>query len=471
MQSTEVPAGRSASAGRRRAERPSPARALRAKWSSIGVPPVTSWSGAVWTVAIALDFFWLSIPYVFTEFDESRQLACVATVIAVLLTLPRMRVRRPSWAVVAMLAFAFSSALWSGDPRLTVSFTTDYLVIATIATVIAWSASARTVAQGITLGGVVIFTTSVYAFRAGLPLADVPPGGQGYLAGVGANRNILSYTLVLALCFAISFMPRYWWARLMWALGLGSILVGIFLAQSSTGYIAALVLLCSAATLAWLDRPRAAGTVRTALRGRRALLPLVAVVVAGAVALEILGRLLGRDTSTLSGRVPLWQAVWESTTGLDRWVGAGWGAVWPHPWHPASSSGLYTDIIDRADITLLHGHNSFFDLLPEVGLVGSAVFALVYVQTVWSALRLRDPRRRPYPGRAAASRAMLLGVLALVLLGLTEPMSTIPLGWFIAALLATGLRPPPVRPVTVKSAPGADLTRASRHRGGSRRAR
>lgn len=450
MQSTEVPAGR------RRAERPSLARTLRAKASGRDVPPAGSWSGAVWTVAISLDFFWLSIPYVFTDFEESLPLACAATLVAVLLTLPRMRVRRPAWTVVALLAFGNVSALWSVDPVQTIGFTTDYLVVAVIATVIAWNCAARTVAQGMMLGGVVVFTTSVYAFWAGLPLADVPPGGQGYLAGVGANRNILSYTLVLALCFAVSFLPRTWWARVVWALGLGSILVGIFLAQSSTGYIAALVLLCTAATLAWADRPRAEDTVRAALRGRRALLPLAAIVATGALGLELLGRLLGRDTSTLSGRVPLWQAVWESSTGLDRWIGAGWGAVWPHPWHPASSNVLYLDIVDQAGITLLHGHNAFFDLLPEVGLVGAALFLLVYVQAVWSALRLRDPRRGPNPARAAASRAMLLGILALVLFGLTEPMSTIPLGWFIAVLLATGLRPgrPAIRAGGLNRAPG-----------------
>src|SRR5690606_28021032 len=98
-------------------------------------------------------------------------------------------------------------------------------------------------------------------------------------------------------------------------------------------------------------------------------------------------------------------------------------------------------IIELSGFPLAHGHSSVFDLVPEIGVLGAAIYALTYLEAVLRALRLRGPRWSPPPPRLEASRATLLGVAALTPFGFTEPMSTIPLGWFVIALLATGLIP------------------------------
>ena len=49
------------------------------------------------------------------------------------------------------------------------------------------------------------------------------------------------------------------------------------------------------------------------------------------------------------------------------------------------------------------------------------------------------------------SRMILLGVIALLLCGVTEPMSTIPLGWFVIVALVSDLTPR--RPATVTPIP------------------
>lgn len=445
MSSTEVRPPR----GTRRKARPAGPRGLA---EAVGVrltrgEPVRfdSWAAAIWVVVIGLDFFWMSNPAVLSPFDESLHRACVTTTIGVVATLPRFQLPRPSWAVLAVLAFGFASALWSTAPEATVGFTATFLLIATLATVIASIVDTRTIVHGMMLGGVLVLGASWYALHEQLPHADVPLYASGYLAGVSGNRNALAYTMVVALAFAISALPRRWWARVTWLLATATLLLGVYLTESGTGYGATLILVVVAVVLLVADRR---GRRRTR-SGRRlwATAALAVVTVAAAAAgVELLGRILGRDLSTLTGRTPLWEAIWSSTTGVDRWVGSGWGTVWPHSWNPAPPSAAYAEIIDRTGYVLYHGHNSIFDLLPEIGIVGVAVYASTYVHAVVRALRLRDPRRGVSPARLEAGRATLLGVLALLLLGVTEPMSTVPLGWFVAVVLATGLAPTPAVP-------------------------
>jgi len=444
------------SGGRRRAEPTGVVRSLVARLTSGNVVRFDSWFGALWVVVIGLDFFWMSNPTVLIPFDEALHKACVATAIAVVATLPRFQLPRPSWAVVGILSFGFASALWSSAPEATVHFTATFLLIATLATVIASIVDARTVIHGVMLGGVLVLGGSWYALHEKLPMADVPVGATGYLAGLSGNRNALAFTMVLSLTLAISFLPRRWWGRVVWALATGTIVAGVYLTESGTGYAASLILVVAAGVLLVIDgrRRREAPSVR-----RRLSVAALAVlaVVGGAFVVDLLGRALGRDVTTvatLTGRTPLWQAVWSSTTGIDRWFGSGWGTVWPHQWNPAPRSDAYREIIDRTGYVLYHGHSSFFDLLPEIGIVGVVLYALTYVHATLRAFRLRDPRRGPTPARLIASRATLLGVLGLLLLGVTEPMSTVPLGWFMAVLLATGLVPTSAVSAGRRAAPG-----------------
>ncbi len=428
MQSTQASNARALapSRGRRRATRP----------FTIAQPG--TWRGVLWTVVIALDFFWVSDPRVLTPFDDSLRNACVVTVLAVLATLPQARWPRPAWSVLCVVIVGFTSVLWSAYPDVSYAFTMKAVLVAALATTVVTYADARTVAHGMTLGGVVVLAVSWFALARDMPGAAVPLGTQGHLAGVGGNRNILAYTLVIALAFAVSQLPSRPWGRALALTGTAILLVGLYLAESGTGMVAALVVVASAVALALVDRRGPSAQARSARRRWRTRGIVLGALVAGMVAVDLIGRLLGRDLGSLSGRVPLWESIWSSTTGAQRWFGAGWGAVWPHGWEPAPPNPDFLEIIGRTGFWLGHGHNAALDLLPEIGLVGVVVVALTYVQAVAGGLAQRDPALAT-PARLQASRTVLLGVGALVLFGLTEPMSTIPLGWFTIVVLATGL--------------------------------
>lgn len=431
----------------------------------------SSWVGVLWTIVIALDFFWLSNPIVFMNFTDSLRNACAVTLGALLLT-PMRRFPRLPWTVVAVVTFLFLTILWSMFSRFTVHVALLYLAIAVVGLAIAASVDARTMAHGMALGGVVIVVLSFYANAIDLPGAGtLSTPGEGYFAGVGANRNVLSYTLVLSLAFAISFFPRTWPGRALWLAGTGTVALGIYLTESASGLVAAIALVGAAIALGWRDRVVArtddpAHRVSTWVR----LLPVVTIV-AAVVVLQVLVRVTGRDSATFSGRSPLWAATWHAADGWDRWVGAGWGVVWQHPWFPAGPNQIYTDISARAGIELVHGHNSFFDLLPEVGIIGALLFAAAYGQAIARGLYARRISAAPDADELAASRGVLLTVLALLVYGITEPLSTIPLGWWLLAILATGLAPRS-RPVRYADAePAADDAQPTAAGSGKRAAR
>lgn len=426
---------------------PAARRLWRATTRSDGSAPVRfdSRAGVLWAIVIGFDFAWLSNPVVFWPFDTVLRLSAGITLFATILTPGRDRIRVP-WSVVAVLAFGFLSTIWGEPHRHTFEFTLLYVVMAAVALAIVLSVDARTIANGVIFGGVLVVVGSIYAYETAMPGSAAAPN-EGYLAGVGMNRNVLSYTMILALPFALSFVPRAWAGRLLWVAGTGTILGGLYLTQSATGFVAAVMLTGAALVMGVKDRfvARSADPVHRVSWWLR-LAPVATLVIAGLV-LVVLVKSTGRDAGTLTGRTPMWSATWHAADGTVRWIGAGWGSVWPHPWAPSPPNEVYDDLVARSLVLLTHGHNSFFDLLPELGLIGSLVFATVYLQALARGLERRRLRNEPTSESLEASRMVLLGVLALLVYGITEPITTIPLGWFVVVMLAADLtaRRPGVR--------------------------
>ncbi len=395
-------------------------------------------AGVLWTIVIALDLFWMSNPLVFATFDVSLRNACAVTLLAVVLT-PRRHSLALPWAVVAVLAYGLLSAFWSTWSTLTVQFDLIYVAIAVVGIAIAATVDIRTIAQGMLLGGVIYVAASGYAFWADLYGAATPASlnEPPFVAGVGTNRNVMAYTLVVCLAFVVGVVPRTWQGRGLWATGMGIIGLGLYIAQSATGMVAAILLCGVAAALGWHDR----SALRNGRRSRRlswwVALPPIAILTLAAFVLRTVLDESGRDASTMSGRTPLWSATWNSLDGWDLWFGAGWGTVWQHPWLAAGANEIHDEIVQRnAGVYQPHGHNTFFDLLPEVGLVGFLVFAMVTLETIRRGMGPRRSSMLPSEKGLEASRVVLLGVLALLIYGVTEPMGTIPLGWFVLVMLA-----------------------------------
>jgi O-antigen ligase len=394
--------------------------------------------GALWTVVIAMDLFWLSNPLVFSTFQESLSQACALTLLASLVT-PRLRTTFLPWTTAAVLAYGLASAIWSPHSTLTVKFDLIYVAIAAVAVAIAATVDTRTIVQGVILGGVIYTGASLYAWWSDLPGAAVVTDPT-FPAGVGTNRNIMSYTLVPCLAFALSLLPKNRVARVAWVGAIAITGYGLYLTQSMTGFVSPVVLGGAALALGWRDAGRRRAGKRAA-RARASVLVLPVVTVVSAVlALREVLAWSGRDGSTLSGRTPLWSATWSSLDGWQMIFGEGWGSVWEHPWLPAGLNELHEEITTRSGVWEPHGHNSFFDVLPEVGLIGAALFVAVYVVAIRDALALRRSSSTRTEDDLDTSRMVLLGLLSLLIYGVTEPMTIVPLGWFLLVLLAAVAR-------------------------------
>ncbi|NPC41493.1 hypothetical protein [Nocardioides sp. zg-1230] len=408
----------------------------------------------VWTLAVAALFFHLSNPLTMVPFfGDSLHRSIIVAVGATVLTLPWLRLPRLPWAVLPAIALMYASLGWTISWDVTWGVSQVYVKVALVAWLCTWSTDARSLTHGLHLGGVVVVVTSVYAFWAGLPFADVPADATGFLAGVGANRNILGYTLVLAWAAALAHVPHGRVARPAWTLGVATIALGLFLAQSATAFVVAALVAGLALALARRD------PLSVRLGTHR---PLVLAAGGGAAALAALlatGVLLGRDVASLSGRTQIWAAIWDATYG-QRLLGQGWGTTWPHAWVQAPPNPVFEYVnANYGAGVVAHGHASLMDVMPDLGFAGMAAFALAHVVVAvlgvhrWWRTPSETARRDP------TGRLVLLVLLGLVAYGATEPLATTPLGWFLLVVLA-GLAG---RPTCADDEAGRSLAARPRH--------
>ena len=346
----------------------------RALWAR-SAPPASEHTlrGVLWIAVIAVDFFYLSNPILLhPAFGESLQRVTWVTLVWSLVQLPVLRRPLLPLPVLGFLAWAALSVVWSIDPGQTLGYVLLNVQIAFLALLVCANVTAVVLARGMALGGVAVLVVSLFMVRDRLPVLDYSLSYSEYLVGIGNHRNILSYTLVLALAALACAHPVRWPARAVWLGAAGTLVAGVFLTESATGKLA-VGLLCACAVVRLVRR-------RGRDRGvsvRRWVIGATVVAVLAFVTAALLQRggvmsVLDRDPTTLSGRVPLWSAILHVTGDAAPVTGWGWGAVWNHVWDPARPNPIIYEIGARAREVGVHGHSSFFDLVPEIGLVGRA---------------------------------------------------------------------------------------------------
>ena len=200
----------------------------------------------------------------------------------------------------------------------------------------------------------------------------------GALEGVFIQRNVAAFFAVAAcltfLIFATSERPRPTgdWS-LAWAALSGIVVV---LTRSSTG-----IAVCLSSGL--LAVVFVAGRRLTASMRRLFLFLLIS---AGTGALwwaaghvGTLSTLLGRD-DTLTGRTIIWEVAVQTIAGAP-WTGYGFGALW--------ESGVpVTDTMWAAGgFRFYHAHNTYLDLLLQVGVPGLGLGLLLLAGLFWRSVR------------------------------------------------------------------------------------
>ncbi len=390
-----------------------------------------SWRGLLWTVYIATMYYFMSNPLALVPaFEVSFLFASQVTILVLLVDRHPLRFPVVPWSVLLFIALGAVSMAWSISKDDTWVTTRGTVVLAALALLVTSNVSAKVLAYGIGVGGVVIVAMSLIAFWEQLPGAFIYYDVEPSVAGIGTNRNILAYVLVPALAAVLAIRPTARWeppAIVVLAAISGW---GIWLAASGTGLLAAASVILVAVGL------RLVVASRRVVGPRGPVVVLVAMAVMATVAatnLALLARIVGRDLDTLSGRRPLWSAIIDISQ--DRLIeGYGFGAVWNHPWHAADLNPVLTAINTKANYAAPHGHNSFMDVLPELGLLGCVAVLLIFGQALIRALRpLVTPST---PASLETSRLVVLVSLAHVASGLSEPLATVPFGWYVLVLVA-----------------------------------
>jgi exopolysaccharide production protein ExoQ len=387
-------------------------------------------------------------------------IAVTLTVLSVILIVKQRhswRVSRLPFPLLAFLALATLSILWSFYPGASaLGILTTWMTVtiaAGLAITFNWDELLRSLGHAFRfiLGLSLVFEFIVSAFIRQPILPLVPSPGIDYdsyekipkllfwsrdllfdggkIQGIIGNSSLLGFVALLALIvfglqYASRTVGRFWGA--FWIV---VAVVTVFLTRSATITVA--IVIVALVLVAILLIRRTSGRSRLGVYGAIALL-VVAAVTTVIVANKQLLALLGKSED-LTGRLDIWNIVIEHAQQRPAF-GWGWVSFWV-PW-----VAPFDDMVFKAGIRQLHAHNAWLDIWLQLGILGLIVFgALVLSSTVraWSLATDAEVTSPDLPGRYRAVTLLpILLMVALLVQSLAESRLLIEYGMLLLAIIA-----------------------------------
>ena len=280
-------------------------------------------------------------------------------------------VRSPALVVLTLIACA--SAIWSIDPEVTVRrsialvFTT--LAGLVIAARFTWPRFLEVFATALGITVVLSFLSAFFIKGYGIMPYEFP----GAWRGVWTHKNTLGYymsvSLVIFIASAIA-NPQRRWVWISCAVGAMAL---ILLSQSKTSLVSCLIG-CGCLPLIWMARRGPTGAVIAAYV---TISGLFAAALALFVFPDLLFSLVGKD-ATLTGRTQIWSAVMHQIAKRPV-TGFGYGAVWDS----TSLWGPLPEMSKEQGFTIHEAHNAWLAVWLELGYIGLAGWALLFV-SIWA---------------------------------------------------------------------------------------
>jgi exopolysaccharide production protein ExoQ len=275
-------------------------------------------------------------------------------------------------ALLLLVLVAILSSVWSEDPGLTLR--RSVAVFASTLFGLDFAVRYRIGEQvrlfGIALGVAISISVLVEIFFHGF----VPTVDNAYpdaWNGIFAQKNDFARFVVLAGILVLMRTRTGTWNLVVKSSTVGFSAVLIFLCHSKT----ALVVFVAMLVLLRVFRLRRRGS-RALTAGIAAVL-IVSALLSVIVDMDTMAEFLGRD-ATLTGRTTIWSLALESVAERPV-LGYGYSAFWNvSPEAHRISTILHWDVP--------HAHNGFIDLTLQLGLVGLAIFGLVYAVAAYRAL-------------------------------------------------------------------------------------
>lgn len=369
--------------------------------------------------------------------------------------------RRLPWVALGYAALALVSALWSRWPNATMLtwllLTAMTLTAMLVSTMLTWQEIAR--ALSTTLKLILGLSLAIELWVALVPqhpllpnFAELPPGkidpvsywvrgnllNSGRIQGIVGNAHTLAMMCLLALIvFGVLYaaQARRRGIQIAWA---ALALVLLVKAASTTVYlgIGVLLLVLAAALVA--------RTAKTPTTRRNVYISFTVVLAGGATAAVLLRdqvlALFGKNAD-LTGRLQIWQAVWERA--ITRPIfGNGFSSPWV-PWDPAFDGWILNH-----GITVFHAHDMWLDVLLQLGAVGVVLMALAWLALTWRAwfFAVDRPRWDLDANRPHSPIALLplLITTSLLFEGLAESAPIMLWGWLLLVLLSFKMKSVPL---------------------------
>ena len=298
-------------------------------------------------IAVSITLFWLG-------YQRSRKLVPGATLLLIL------------------VGFLIVSVAWSVDPQTTMRRGILYLFFMLGVIGISNGLSGE---EYMGLVKRIVFWSVI----ASIVLLPIPSANilmiDGTLRGIYSHKNVFGQILaagVIAGLYGVRVSDRRWTnvAVVATFVGLG------FFVKSGTALLT-MFTFCGAETVAVLYRRGGA---------LRAVTLMVAIPLALVLFLfpDLMLGLLGKD-ATLTGRTELWVYV-DAFIAQKPLLGWGFGAFW------SPTNALAVEVSNALGWVVPEAHNGLRELLLEVGIVGTALFAIVFLRNIRMAVRsLRTP--------------------------------------------------------------------------------
>jgi O-antigen ligase len=332
---------------------------------------------------------------------------------------PGRGVRLGAVLALATIAFLFLTALWSMDPATTVREAVVYLfvVIGAIGIAGTWGAD-----EFMDLLGLTCFLSAV----ASLVLAVVSPttaflADQTNFQGIFAHKNVLGQVMAtgaLASLHAIRAGGRQRARNIFMLL----VFAGMAFASKSTTSLMTLLAFCGADGIITLYRRGGAARIL----GVVLAIALVPILLLGAADPDQVLELIGKDP-TLTGRTEIWGYV-NGDISLKPLLGWGYFAFW------IASNPAAVAIGDAVHWVVPEAHNGLLEMLVNIGMVGTAIFAFLLVRNVVLAFRcLHTPAKDlAISTLLCCGGILLVGISETVLLAPTQSSTPI---FFITGLM------------------------------------
>jgi exopolysaccharide production protein ExoQ len=348
-------------------------------------PEYNFWYGLV-AVAVSIFVFAYS-----SRFGQVSVLAYYACWLPLVLVDPSQALgdyRRFAW-VSAFAVFACLSVFWSAAPSVTARAGVQFLSHVVCALIAARTVGVRTLSLGALAG---VCAVLLYSFAFGQYNYD-PLDGTYSFVGAFSSKNQLGLFSSLGIYFAFAglLILRERGSAGVLALVCGTMsIVALAKAQSATSVLAIAVtlagLVCLMIAMRFSPSVRKGGMLAGLL-----LAVVVAFVALNMGAFDLVLGAFGKD-STLTGRTYLWSQGWAAT-GQAPLLGVGYQAYWVQGFSEAERLWEEFYIGSRSGF---HFHNTYIEVLVELGSVGFLLIALLMIRVpLGLLLRLVSARSDP----------------------------------------------------------------------------